>query len=98
MDAVFFGAHPDDVELTSAGLASRLATHGHEVAIVDLTRGEAASRGSVTERAEEAASAAGELGVAVGENLWPAGLGGSRSGPGQPSAVRGRSGTHPPTA
>ena len=51
LDAVFFGAHPDDVELTSAGLAARLATHGHAVGIVDLTRGEAASRGTVEVRA-----------------------------------------------
>jgi len=87
MDAVFFGAHPDDVELTSAGLASRLATHGHEVAIVDLTRGEAASRGSVAERAEEAAGAARELGVAVRENLELPDLGIDGSDRGQLAAV-----------
>ena len=38
MDALFFGAHPDDVELTSGGLAARLAAHGHPVLVVDLTR------------------------------------------------------------
>jgi len=69
MDAVFFGSHPDDVELTSAGLAARLAAHGHQVAIVDLTRGEAASRGTVDERAREAEAAAGVLGVAARECL-----------------------------
>jgi LmbE family N-acetylglucosaminyl deacetylase len=46
LDALFFGAHPDDVELTSAGLAARLASHGHAIGIVDLTRGEAASAAS----------------------------------------------------
>jgi len=69
VDAVFFGAHPDDVELTSGGLAALLAAHGHAVAIVDLTRGEAASRGTVEERAREAAEAAKALGVAERENL-----------------------------
>lgn len=69
LDAVFFGAHPDDVELTSAGLAARLATHGHAVGIVDLTRGEAASRGTVEVRAREAGAAAAALGVALRENL-----------------------------
>jgi len=69
LDALFFGAHPDDVELTSAGLAARLVTHGHAVGIIDLTRGEAASRGSVEERAGEARRAAEALGVAVRENL-----------------------------
>jgi len=68
-DAVFFGAHPDDVELTSGGLAALLAAHGHRVVIVDLTRGEAASRGTVTERSAEAAAAAVALGVAARENL-----------------------------
>jgi len=87
MDAVFFGAHPDDVELTSGGLAARLASHGHEVAIVDLTRGEAASRGSVTERADEAASAAHELGVAARENLELPDLGIDGSDRGQLAAV-----------
>ncbi len=69
LDALFFGAHPDDVELTSGGLAARLATHGHAVGIADLTRGEAASRGSVEERAREAREAAEALGVPVRENL-----------------------------
>lgn len=69
LDALFFGAHPDDVELTSAGLAARLATHGHRVGIIDLTRGEAASRGTVEERVIEARNAAKVLGVTLRENL-----------------------------
>ena len=69
LDALFFGAHPDDVELTSAGLAARLVTHGHAVGIIDLTRGEAASRGTVAERAAESQRAAVVLGVASRENL-----------------------------
>ncbi|MFI5372117.1 MAG: bacillithiol biosynthesis deacetylase BshB1 [Candidatus Eisenbacteria bacterium] len=62
-DALFFGAHPDDIELTSGGLAALLASHGHQVVLVDLTRGEAASRGTVEERAREAEEAARALGV-----------------------------------
>ena len=64
MDAVFFGAHPDDVELTSGGLAALLASHGHAVAIVDLTRGEAGTRGTPEVRTREAQAAAHALGVA----------------------------------
>lgn len=78
-DAVFFGAHPDDVELTSGGLAAVLAAHGHRVIVVDLTRGEAASRGTVAERAAEAKDAARELGVAGRENLELPDLGIDRS-------------------
>jgi bacillithiol biosynthesis deacetylase BshB1 len=68
-DALFFGAHPDDVELTSGGLAALLASHGHAVGIVDLTRGESASRGTAEARAEEAAAAAAALGVAHRRSL-----------------------------
>ena len=68
-DAVFFGAHPDDVELTSGGLAARLAAHGHAVAIVDLTRGEASSRGTPEDRAREAEAARVALGVASRSSL-----------------------------
>ena len=69
MDALCFGAHPDDVELTCGGLAARLTKHGHGVGIVDLTRGERASRGDAATRAREAAEAARLLGVALRENL-----------------------------
>jgi len=63
LDALFFGAHPDDVELTSGGLAALLASHGHAVGIVDLTRGEAGSRGTPEARAREAEAAAKTLGA-----------------------------------
>lgn len=68
-DALFFGAHPDDIELTCAGLAARLAAHGHRVVLADLTRGEKASRGTVEVRGREAAEAASRLGVAERVNL-----------------------------
>ncbi len=87
MDALFFGAHPDDVELTSAGLAATLAGHGHAVAIVDLTRGECASRGTVEERGREAAAAARVLGVATRETLALPDLGIDRSSREQLEAV-----------
>lgn len=69
LDALCFGAHPDDVELTSGGLAARLAAHGHAVGIADLTRGELASRGDVETRAREAKAAADALGVSLRVNL-----------------------------
>ncbi len=68
-DALFFGAHPDDVELASGGLVALLASHGHAVAIADLTRGEMGTRGDVETRSREAAAAAGALGAATRENL-----------------------------
>ena len=69
LDALCFGAHPDDVELTSGGLAARLAGHGHAVGIADLTRGELGTRGDVATRAAEAQAAARALGVATRVSL-----------------------------
>jgi len=96
LDALFFGAHPDDVELTSGGLAALLASHGHAVGIVDLTRGEAASRGTPEERAREAADAAKLLGVAERINLGLPDLGIDRSDHVQLRVVAGAIRTHRP--
>ena len=87
LDALFVGAHPDDVELTSGGLAALLASHGHRVGIVDLTRGERASRGTVEERAREADDAARALGVAGRECLGLPDLGLDRSSREQVAAM-----------
>lgn len=69
LEALFFGAHPDDIELTCGGLAALLARHGHAVGLVDLTRGELGTRGDVALRAREAEEAARALGVASRECL-----------------------------
>jgi bacillithiol biosynthesis deacetylase BshB1 len=69
LDILAFGAHPDDVELgCSATLAKELSL-GKKVGIIDLTRGELGTRGSVAIRNTEAAMAAKILGVQVRENL-----------------------------
>ena len=85
--ALFFGSHPDDIELTSAGLAALLASHGHRVVLADLTRGEAASRGTPEQRAREADEAASRLGVAARVNLDLPDLGLSRHDRAQMTAV-----------
>jgi bacillithiol biosynthesis deacetylase BshB1 len=97
LDALFFGAHPDDVELTSGGLAALLASHGHEVGIVDLTRGEAGSRGTKEERAREAEAAAKALGVAHRTSLGLPDLGLDRRDPAQLRAVVGCLREHRPS-
>jgi len=68
-EALFFGPHPDDLELTSAGLAVRLAAAGHAVALVDLTLGELGTRGDPETRSREADAAARALGVTSRESL-----------------------------
>lgn len=63
VDVLAIGAHPDDADLGVGGLLAKWAQRGARVAILDLTRGEMSSRGSVEERADEAAEAARILGV-----------------------------------
>ena len=69
LDILAFGAHPDDVELGCGGTIAKEISLGKKVGIVDLTRGELGTRGSVEIRNRESALAAGILGVSVRENL-----------------------------
>ena len=68
-DALFFGAHPDDVELTAGGTVARLTQLGYKTGIVDLTHGEAGTRGSGDLRDQEAENAGKVLGISVRINL-----------------------------
>ena len=69
LDILAFGAHPDDVELGCSGTIAKEISLGKKVGIIDLTRGELGTRGSVEIRNQEAATAAKILGVSVRENL-----------------------------
>jgi len=62
-DVLAIAAHRDDVEQTCGGTLLRMAARGLRTAILDLTQGEAGTRGSAEERANEAAEAARLLGV-----------------------------------
>ena len=69
VDALFVGAHPDDVELSCAGTAAKLVQSGKRVAMADLTRGELGTRGNEQIRSKEAQRAAEILGVIERRNL-----------------------------
>lgn len=69
LDILAFGAHPDDVELGCAGTILKEISLGKKIGIIDLTRGELGTRGSVEIRKKEADAAAEILGVSVRENL-----------------------------
>jgi len=62
-DVLAIAAHRDDVEQTCGGTLLRMASRGLHTAILDLTRGEAGTRGTAEDRAREAAEAARILGV-----------------------------------
>ena len=69
LDILAFGAHPDDVELGCSGTIAKEVFLGKKIGIIDLTRGELGTRGSVPIRDEEAKKAASVLGVSIRENL-----------------------------
>jgi bacillithiol biosynthesis deacetylase BshB1 len=62
-DVLAIAAHRDDVEQTCGGTLLRMASRGLRTAILDLTQGEAGTRGNSEDRAREAAEAARILGV-----------------------------------
>jgi len=69
LDILAFGAHPDDVELSCSGTIAKEISLGKKVGVIDLTRGELGTRGSVEIRNSESAKASEILKISVRENL-----------------------------
>ena len=69
LDILAIAAHRDDVEQTCGGTLLRMKAVGLHTGILDLTQGEAGTRGSALERAAEAAEAARLLRVDSREAL-----------------------------
>lgn len=69
LDVLAVSPHPDDVELHCGGLMIRFADLGYATGIVDMSRGEKGTRGTVDVRKREAAAAADVLGLAGRLNL-----------------------------
>jgi bacillithiol biosynthesis deacetylase BshB1 len=69
LDVLAFGVHPDDVELSCAGILLMEKKNGKKTGVIDLTQGELGTRGSAEIRKKEAADAARILKLDVRENL-----------------------------
>jgi bacillithiol biosynthesis deacetylase BshB1 len=69
LDILALGVHPDDVELSCAGVLLVEKMNGKKTGIIDLTQGELGTRGTAETRKTEAADAAMILGVDIRENL-----------------------------
>ncbi|WP_026689510.1 bacillithiol biosynthesis deacetylase BshB1 [Alteribacter aurantiacus] len=63
IDLLAFGAHPDDVEIGMGGTLSLHSKKGYTSTIVNLTKAELSSNGTVEKRQEESDEAAKRLGV-----------------------------------
>lgn len=69
VDVIVFGPHPDDIEICAGGLVLNLRRLGYTVGGVDMTAGEAGTRGNRVTRAQEASRGAQLLGLAFRECL-----------------------------
>ncbi|HVB03411.1 MAG TPA: bacillithiol biosynthesis deacetylase BshB1 [Chitinophagaceae bacterium] len=69
IDILAIASHPDDVELSCAGTLMVHKAMGKKVGVLDLTRGELGTRGTVDSRKREARAAAKVLGLTIRENL-----------------------------
>jgi bacillithiol biosynthesis deacetylase BshB1 len=79
VDLLFFGAHPDDLELSCGGTIAKAAKDGLRVGMIDLTRGEMGTRGTPAVRKREAKASARILGARFRDQL-DLGDGGLRTG------------------
>lgn len=69
LDVLVFASHPDDAELSMGGTIAKLTGAGFKVGIIDLSKGELGTRGSINTRKEEAEKASEILNLSVRENL-----------------------------
>lgn len=69
IDILAFAAHPDDIELSCSGTIMKAISQGKKVGIVDLTKGELGSRGTIETRFDEAAVASKIMGIDIRVNL-----------------------------
>ncbi|HPQ08302.1 MAG TPA: bacillithiol biosynthesis deacetylase BshB1 [Bacteroidia bacterium] len=69
LNILAFGAHPDDVEISCAGIILKHIDLGYSVGIIDLTGGELGTRGNKELRLQEASKANKLMGISIRENL-----------------------------
>lgn len=69
LDALAIFTHPDDAELTVAGTLLKLKSLGYRTGVLDVTRGEMGTRGTIEDRNRESEEAARLMNLDVRRNL-----------------------------
>jgi len=69
LDALVLSAHPDDAEICVGGTILRLVDAGKRVGVLDMTRGEMGTRGTMEDRQRETEAATRQMGLAFRGNL-----------------------------
>jgi len=69
LDILVFGAHPDDVELGCSGTIIKHLKNGLKIGVIDLSRGELGTRGTLETRNQETIKSTKVLGVQLRDNM-----------------------------
>jgi LmbE family N-acetylglucosaminyl deacetylase len=69
LDILVLAAHPDDAELGCGGTIVKHVGLGYKVGVVDFTKGELGTRGTIETRKSEAVESSAILGLTVRQNL-----------------------------
>lgn len=69
LDLLVLAVHPDDAELGCSGTIIKHISQGKKVGIVDFTKGELGTRGTIETRAEESKNATAIMGIHARENI-----------------------------
>lgn len=69
LDILVLASHPDDAELGCGGTIAKHIALGNRVGVIDFTRGELGTRGTVQTRDAEALQSSKILGLSIRENL-----------------------------
>jgi bacillithiol biosynthesis deacetylase BshB1 len=68
LDILVVAPHPDDAEVWCGGYIAKAVADGYKVGVLDLTKGELSSNGTLTTRAKETALASKILGLSFRSN------------------------------
>jgi bacillithiol biosynthesis deacetylase BshB1 len=69
LDVLVFAAHPDDAEMTAGGTLFKLKASNYKIGIVDFTKAELSSRGTIKSRQKEVEQASKLLNLDYRNNL-----------------------------
>lgn len=69
LDLLVLAVHPDDAELGCSGTIIKHIAQGKKVGIIDFTKGELGTRGTVETREEESRNASNIMGIHARENI-----------------------------
>lgn len=69
LDILAISPHPDDAEIFCGGTLAKMSKHGYKTGLLDLTKGEMGTQGTIEKRAAESEAATKKLSLGYRGNL-----------------------------